>query len=248
MNNKTRFSSRVENYVKYRPNYPKDALSFLFENGINKDNVVADIGSGTGIFSNQLITNVKKLYCVEPNDPMREYAESLLNKYDNFYSIKAPAEATTLEDNSIDAIVVAQAFHWFDIEKCQIEFNRILKDENSHIFLIWNNRLSNTDFLLKYDEVLCNLSKDYNIVNHQNLGDREFDYFFDKKWAKYEFDNVQIFNKEQFVGRVASSSYNPEKGDDIYEKFYENINRIFDEENEEGFVKFNYKTQIITNV
>lgn len=247
MDNTNRFSTRVNNYVKYRPNYPKDALSFVFNNGINKNKIVADIGSGTGILSNQLIANVKKLYCIEPNHSMREYAENWLNKYDNYISIDAPAEATTLDDNSIDAIVVAQAFHWFNIEKCKIEFNRILKNDNSHIFLIWNNRLSNSDFLVKYDEVLCSLSKDYNIVNHQNLGDKEFDYFFDKKWSINEFDNVQIFNKEQFLGRVASSSYTPEKGDKVYEEFYKSINQIFDEENNNGFVKFNYKTQIISN-
>ncbi len=247
MDNKNRFSSRVENYVKYRPNYPEDALSFIYKNKINSNSVVADIGSGTGILSKQLITNVKKLYCIEPNASMREYSENWLSKYDNYVSINAEAESTTLEESCVDAIVVAQAFHWFDIEKCKVEFNRILK-ENSPIFLIWNNRLSNTDFLVKYDEILCSLSKDYNIVNHQNLGDREFNYFFDNKWSKKEFDNVQVFNKDQFIGRVASSSYTPEAGDNFYEKFYENINRLFDEENEDGFVKFNYKTQIIYNL
>ena len=245
MDNTKRFSSRVDNYVKYRPSYPQDAMSYLFNKGINKNSIVGDIGSGTGILSKLLINNVKSLYCVEPNDEMRNYAQSTLSKYDNFFSINATAENTTLKDNSLDAITVAQAFHWFDIEKCKLEFNRILKPK-SNIFLIWNNRLTNTPFLKEYDQILKDLSKDYNTVNHQNLVDKEFDLFFDKKWEKATFENYQIFNFEQFKGRVFSSSYTPEESDSVYSSFYKAIEKLFEKENTNGFVKFNYTTEIIS--
>ncbi|MGD1821911.1 MAG: class I SAM-dependent methyltransferase [Pleomorphochaeta sp.] len=244
--NKSRFTSRVENYVKYRPSYPQDAINYLFLNGINKKSVVGDIGSGTGILSKLLIDRVEKLYCVEPNLAMRDYANKMLSNNNNFYSIDASAENTTLSDNQLDVITVAQAFHWFDLEKCKSEFNRILKP-NSKTFLLFNNRLSNTSFLEKYDDILINFSKDYKKVNHQNLGKDEFNFFFDKKWEKVSYNNFQIFNLEQFIGRVASSSYTPEKGDTNYEIFYSEIKRIFEEENVDGFVRFNYKTEIISS-
>lgn len=247
MDNSKRFSSRVDNYVKYRPSYPQLAINYLFENGITNNSTVGDIASGTGILSKLLIEKVNTLYCIEPNTPMREYCDKQLSSYNNYISINASAEKTTLKDNSLDALTVAQAFHWFDMEKCKLEFNRVLKP-NSKIFLIWNNRLKNTSFLIKYDQLLKDLSNDYNKVNHQNIKDSDFDYFFDNKWEKISFDNYQVFNFEQFLGRVESSSYTPEKKDVNYSVFYKAIKELFDDESNNGVVNFNYKTEIISNV
>ncbi|MDC7236991.1 MAG: class I SAM-dependent methyltransferase [Sphaerochaetaceae bacterium] len=245
MDSTKRFSSRADLYSKYRPSYPKSAVNFLFSNGINKNSIVGDVGSGTGILSSLLIDKVKRLYCVEPNDEMRNYANKSLSDFDNFISINAKSESTTLDDNSLDAITVAQAFHWFDIEKTKIEFNRVLKP-NSNIFLLWNNRISNTPFLREYDQILKSLSIDYKSVNHQNLGRVEFDFFFDKKWCKTSFSNFQKLDFESFIGRVFSSSYTPEEGNKNYNEFYNELKKLFDRENQNGFINFNYNTEIIS--
>lgn len=247
MDSSKRFTSRVELYVKYRPSYPKSAIDFLFSNGISQNSIVGDIGSGTGILSNLLIDKVKSLYCVEPNDEMRNCANKSLSNYDNFFSINGKGENTTLEDNSLDAITVAQAFHWFDIKKTKVEFNRILKPK-SNIFLLWNNRISNTVFLKEYDQLLKSLSNDYNSVNHQNLKTEDFDFFFDKKWCKTSFSNYQKLDFESFIGRVFSSSYTPNKSDSNYNEFYKELKKLFDRENQNGFVYFNYNTEIISKL
>jgi len=243
MKNKDRFTSRVSDYAQARPSYPLDSIKYLLNKGINKNSVIADIGSGTGILSKLLINEVKEIYLIEPNDEMREYSKTYLSQNDNCTFINANAENTTLKDHSIDAIVVAQAFHWFDIEKCKIEFKRILKPY-ANIFLIWNNRLTNTPFLQKYDQVLKNLSVDYNEVNHQNLSAKEFGLFFDNNWKKQSFDNFQEFDFEQFVKRVFSSSYTPNKKDKNYSVFYNAIKKLFNEENKNGVVRFDYNTEI----
>ncbi len=243
MKKEDRFTSRVSEYAQSRPSYPIDSINYLLKKGINKNSVIADIGSGTGILSKLLINEVKEIFMVEPNSAMREYSKIYLSKNDNCNFINGNAENTTLKDNSIDAIVVAQAFHWFDIEKCKIEFNRILKP-NSNIFLIWNNRLKNTTFLQKYDEILKTLSVDYNEVNHQNLSAKDFGLFFDNNWKIQSFDNYQIFNFEQFIKRVFSSSYTPNKKDKNFSVFYNAIKKLFNEENINGFVRFNYNTEI----
>ena len=243
MKNEERFTSRVSDYAQSRPTYPLDCIKYLLRKGINKNSIIADIGSGTGILSKLLINEVKEIFMVEPNAAMRDYSKIYLSNNQNCNFIDANAENTTLKNHSIDAIVVAQAFHWFDIEKCKIEFNRILKP-NSNIFLIWNNRLTNTPFLQKYDEILKNLSIDYNKVNHQNLSKKEFDLFFDNNWEKQCFDNYQIFNFEQFIKRVFSSSYTPNKEDSSYTSFYNAIKNLFNEENSNGYVRFNYTTEI----
>ena len=123
-----RFSSRVENYIKYRPGYPPDMLDLLKKKcGLPDASVIADIGSGTGILTELFLRNGNPVFGVEPNREMREAAERLLGKHPNFTSISGTAESTTLKNQSVGFITASQAFHWFDRERARREFLRILK-------------------------------------------------------------------------------------------------------------------------
>ena len=118
-----RFTKTAENYDKYRPDYPAQILTLLKDYISHiPDCQIADIGSGTGIFTKQLLENNLKVSAVEPNNAMRDYAEKHLSHFDNFVSIAATAENTTIDRCSIDIITVATAFHWFNHEKVKIEF------------------------------------------------------------------------------------------------------------------------------
>ncbi|MHA1171819.1 MAG: methyltransferase domain-containing protein, partial [Candidatus Heimdallarchaeota archaeon] len=117
-----RFSDRVDNYLKYRPRYPQELLTFLLEEKIIKDtSILADIGSGTGFFTELLLKSGCQVFAVEPNKEMREAAEELLKGRTGFTSVDGTAEATKLKDKSMDFLTVAQAFHWFDREKTREE-------------------------------------------------------------------------------------------------------------------------------
>src|SRR5919112_3956743 len=94
-----RFSSRVEDYVKYRPGYPEALLRLLeSECGLTPESVIADVGSGTGLLSELFVRNGNRVYGVEPNREMREAGAALLAGHSNFESVDGRAEATTLED------------------------------------------------------------------------------------------------------------------------------------------------------
>src|SRR5690348_14728756 len=115
-----RFSSRVDNYVLYRPGYPIEVLELLKkECGLISDSVIADIAFGTGIFTRMLLENGNRVYGVEPNTDMRCAGDGFLRKYSNFTSIAGTAEATSLPDHSVNIITAAQAAHWFDPEKAR---------------------------------------------------------------------------------------------------------------------------------
>ena len=106
LNPKSRFSNRVENYVKYRPDYPKEIIKFLRETiSLTKTHIIADIGSGTGISSKIFLDNGNKVYGIEPNSEMRAAGEKYLSDCTNFYSIEASSEDTKLESESVDMII-----------------------------------------------------------------------------------------------------------------------------------------------
>ena len=85
-----RFSTRVENYVKYRPGYPREVIDLLSaECGLTPAAVVADVGSGTGILSELFLQHGNTVYGVEPNQQMRAAAERFLKDYPNFTALTA---------------------------------------------------------------------------------------------------------------------------------------------------------------
>src|ERR1700736_1757727 len=105
-----RFSSRVENYVRYRPGYPPTVLELLrSECGLTPGSVIADIASGTGIFTRMLLENGNRVFGVEPNPEMRRAGEDLLAAYPHFTSTARSAEATTLAEHSVDIVTGGQA-------------------------------------------------------------------------------------------------------------------------------------------
>src|SRR6201995_5650769 len=123
-----RFSSRVEDYIKYRPHYPQAVVELLRDEcGLTNESIIADVGSGTGILSELFLRNGNRVFGVEPNREMREAGERMLSTYGNFLSVEGRAEATTLESESVDFVTAGQAFHWFDIEGARRKFRRVLR-------------------------------------------------------------------------------------------------------------------------
>ena len=127
------------------------------EVGLHPGSVIADIGSGTGISTQLLLSAGCEVYAVEPNREMREAAERILQGQAGFHSVDGTAEATTLPNQSVDLIVAAQAFHWFAPLPTRAEFDRILKPDG-HVVLMWNARhLDSTPFLRGYEALVHNL-------------------------------------------------------------------------------------------
>ena len=243
-----RFSTRVENYIRFRPGYPAAVLDVLrAECGLVDDAVVADVGSGTGIFSEVLLKNGNAVFAVEPNDEMRQAGERLLAGYPRFTSVKGTAEATTLADGSVDAITSAQAFHWFDRTRAREEFRRILKPGGS-VALIWNDRqLDATPFLREYEGLLRRFGTDYLSVRHRDLDLEQVRAFIDGGDVKQTtLESAQSFAYEGVVGRLLSSSYAPEVGHENHARMLAALRDIFDRHAENGKAEIRYDTRVFT--
>ena len=239
-----RFSSRVENYAKYRPGYPTGVITTLAEEcGLTPNSTVADIGSGTGILSQLFLKNGNRVFGVEPNREMREAGERLLGKYPGFTSVNGTAEATALADSSVDFVTAGQAFHWFDRERARKEFARILRS-NGWVALIWNERLTDTShFLRAYEGLLQQYGTDYVAVDHRNVDTDAITAFFaSQPFTLRKFDNQQIFDWNGLKGRLLSSSYTPEPGHSDHQPMLDVLRALFDKHQSNGEVSFDYVT------
>ena len=243
-NQLTRFSNRVSNYIKYRPGYPIDIIDFLKSTlNLNTSDIIADIGSGTGIFSELFLKNGDTVFGIEPNKEMRHAAEDILKKYENFHSIGAAAENTTLENSCIDFITCAQSFHWFDREQVRKEFIRILK-ENGWVILIWNSRDDDaSEFMFSFEKFINKFSVDYQNVNHKNIDKHIFDSFF-KKYNLKVFHNHQDLNLEGLKGRLLSASYVPTEEDPRSKLMINDLEKLFKKFEDHGVVKMIYNTEM----
>jgi SAM-dependent methyltransferase len=241
-----RFSDRVENYIRYRPSYPPAVLDILREEiGLSRGWMVADVGSGTGISAELLLKNGNEVFAVEPNGPMRSAAERLLAGYAKFHSVDGTAEATTLAASSVDAVVAAQAFHWFDPQTFGVECRRILKP-SGWAALLWNaRRLDSTPLLREYEALLKKYGTDYAQVRHENVDASRLDLFFGKgQWRKRLVDNEQRLTLDGFRGRALSSSYVPAAGDPAQAAMLGELDELFARRQRDGQVVIEYDTEI----
>lgn len=240
-----RFSSRVANYVKYRPRYPREVIGFLEARcGLTHESVVADVGCGTGISSQLFLENCNRVIGVEPNAAMRAAAIEFLSEFADFSVFNGTSDKTTLPDASVDIVVAAQAFHWFDAEKTRPEFHRIIKP-GGNIVLLWNERqMDTTPFHIDYEAFLVKYAYDYGTVRHDNITPEEIRSFFQKDYSTATFANFQIFDFDGLKGRMLSASYMPNESDDIFEEMIEDLRILFAKHAENGRIKVLYDTNV----
>jgi SAM-dependent methyltransferase len=240
-----RFSDRVRDYVRYRPVYPARVLELLRdETGLAPTSVIADVGSGTGISSHLFLEYGNTVFGVEPNLEMRQAAEQLLTDYSNFHSIDARAEATTLPNQSVDYVVAAQAFHWFDTQNARQEFARILR-QDGWVVLLWNSRRSDsTPFLRSYEALLQKYGTDYQQVQHRNIDVGVLRSFFVRgNFALRSIYNEQRFDFVGLRGRLLSSSYTPTAAQAQFRPMLDELASIFTQHEVNNEVVFEYDTE-----
>ncbi len=240
-----RFSSRVENYVRYRPSYPPEVIELLqHECGLSASSVVADIAAGTGIFTRLLLQTGCKVFGVEPNADMRKAGEEFLAEFSNFTSIAGSAEATTLPDHSVDLVTAAQAAHWFDLKKARQEFARILKPQ-AWAVLVWNERsVDTTLFLRDYEQLLLTFGTDYKDVRHERTTVNIHEFFSPAVFHAREFSNHQACDYNGLEGRLLSSSYTPAPDDPNHGPMLKALRRIFDQRQSRGQVTLEYIARV----
>lgn len=145
------FSVDMSVYERGRPSYPADAVAWLVGGlGIGPGADVVDLAAGTGKFTRLLVPTGARIVAVEPSAPMRA---ELARTVPGVEAVDGTAEALPLADGSVDAVVAAQAFHWFDVPRATAEIARVLRPGGGLGF-VWNERDASVPWVAEISDLI----------------------------------------------------------------------------------------------
>lgn len=230
-----RFDGKGEIYAKARPKYAEKLFDYIKNDlKITEGSVFADVGSGTGIFTKQLIDCGYRIFAVEPNRDMRRKAEEKLNGNENFTSVAGSEKKTNLPENSVDCVSAAQAFHWFNPEAFKKECRRILKP-GGKVFIVYNSKTESAECTMALAELYYKYSPDFHGFSNGMSGEKCLS-FFSKNGVVFRTDNTLTYDRQSYVNRILSSSYSLKDGDEKYDDYLKGINAVFDKFSKDGFI------------
>ena len=223
-----RFTGRVDDYEKYRLRYPAAVLDVLRERcKLTPTDHVADIGAGTGMLAELFLAAGNPVTAVEPNAEMRAACTRLIRTYPEFKVIAAPAEATTLDDRSVDLIAVGRAFHWFDRPRALAEFQRILKPGGWVVLVSARRAREMSDQGREYDAILAEHGIDYSAVRGELTSIHSLKPYGDNPTFITRLPGEQHLTLEQHLGQTQSLSVTPMPGHPNYAGMQQALRTFF---------------------
>jgi len=240
-----RFTERADAYAAGRPTYPDEIARMLAtELSLPPHPTVADIGYGTGLSCLPFLRAGFRVIGVEPNDAMRAAGEKFLATQGEFRSVAGKAEATTLEDASVDLVIAAQAAHWFDMPAARAEALRILR-RPPWAALIWNDRLTTgSKFAEEFEALIRSYGVEYLKIRNRQGFEPTMAPFFGGPYRETTFTNVTRLDFPTLVARVNSASYMPQPDSPTYEPMLIELRRLFDASAKDGRVAMDYITRV----
>lgn len=209
-----RFTGLAELYARCRPGYPDTAIDFILTHcGLGPASTLADFGSGTGISARIFARRGIAVIGIEPNADMRAQAEQEPTpaEFPQPSYRAGTAEATGLPACSADAVLAAQAFHWFEPEGTLREFHRILKP-GGWVILIWNERDEADAFTASYGEVIRSAAEAAVLESvRAQAGEVLLGSPLFRNARKVCFRHAQELDADGAVGRAFSMSYAPKE-------------------------------------
>jgi SAM-dependent methyltransferase len=199
------FGTEAETYDRSRPTYPPDAVAWLVEHlRITPDARVCDLAAGTGKLTRLLEPFGARLVAAEPVEGMWRV---LRRTVPDVPVTAATAEAMSFADGTLDAIAVAQAFHWFDAETALPELQRVLR-HGGRLGLIWNARDRSVDWVDQVWGVMDRLEKQAPWRDHEQWYESAF---AAERWFgplhKAEFHHSQQLSPEGLLDRFRGVSH-----------------------------------------
>lgn len=201
-----RFGDRADLYRAHRPSYPAAAIDAIVAGlGDPARLLAADIGAGTGISARLLGDRGVRTIAIEPNAPMRAAADP----HPLVEFRPGTAEATGLADRSIDLVLVAQAFHWFDPDRALAEIRRIV-GPGARLAIMWNRRDEEDPATAAYSGAIGRAAGKTPEQQWTLDGIALAPHFLPVR--ELTFAHEQALDEAGLLGRAFSASYVPKEG------------------------------------
>lgn len=239
MDSKELFSEKVEQYRNSRPKYACALMDYMKETfSIDETTTIADIGAGTGIFTELLLDLGAKVIAIEPNSAMAAQLRLAL-KCKELEIHERPAESTEIQSGTVDMITAAQSFHWFDHAAFKAECRRILKGSGP-VCLVWNTRIEEAPINVKTAEIYSAFCPNFKGFIGYGGGvqysEESISDFFEGQYDKQSYQFPLTYDKQGFIDRSLSASYALVEGDRQYYTLVEKLANLFDAFAEDGKV------------
>ena len=212
------FTGRAQAYTKARPVYPNEAIDYI-RSLVPIDAVFADIGAGTGKFSECVAKHGYKIFAVEPNSDMRAELIKTLAPYPNAIIVDGTAENTTLSENSVDVITCAQALGWFDLAAFRTECRRIGKP-SATVISLYNSTPGDN----------------FTPGSHRLSSKQAAEQFFQNPLV-HEFPNTILNTRERWIQSRISISDSSNPSEPGYDEYINKTNEIFDRDSVDGYLR-----------
>ncbi|WP_062210182.1 class I SAM-dependent methyltransferase [Aureimonas sp. AU12] len=145
------FGAEAEAYARGRPEYPAGIVDWLRDElGLGSGHLAVDLGAGTGKFTGRLLETGAEVVAIEPIPEMRAQLNA---RHPGLRILEGSAQAIPLPEASADAIVCAQAFHWFATREALAEIRRVLRPGGS-LGLVWNVRDESVPWVAALSELM----------------------------------------------------------------------------------------------
>lgn len=242
----SRFSRRADVYAQGRPGYPPEIVDVIVKGlGLSAGGVVADLGSGTGRSCEPFLQAGLAVVGVEPNVEMRAAGDRALARFPAFRSVDGTAEATGLPESSVDLVIAAQAFHWFDPVAAGAEARRILR-RPGRAALIWNDRReTGSPFAEGYELLLRRFGTDYLEIRDRYEHEPSIERFFGRAgWRVAVVPNPVSLDYQTLAARLASASYVPGTGEPGHAAMMDALRELFDATEDAGRVVMDHDTRV----
>ena len=190
-------------YDAGRPGYPAEAVDCLLSGlGLHAGSDVLDLGAGTGKLTIELVERGMRVIAVEPSEGMRT---QLAHNMPTLQVLAGTAENIPLDDKSLDAVIVAQAFHWFDAPSALAEITRVLRDDGG-LGLIWNERDESVEWVAELSRVMgWHEHQPYRVGMDFTPVVTDAGLFTEVRRRQFQF--AQRMTKQTLEMRVLSTSY-----------------------------------------
>jgi ubiquinone/menaquinone biosynthesis C-methylase UbiE len=243
-----RFTGLAGLYERGRPGYPEAVIDYVLANcHLIQGMRLIDVGCGTGISSRVLAERGIKVAGIDPNEDMLTRARNTEHPdSSNLEFLTGTAESTGVDSQSCDAVLCAQAFHWFLPDKALAEFHRILKPGGS-VILLWNERNESDPFTADYGNLMRTFGDTSFIeVKRGEAGQVLFQTPFFQEVEVKTFANEQVLDLSLLMARAFSTSYSPGQGTEPGTKLAEELTALFHRTQQQEHVTMRYTCSVYT--